>query len=176
VRGLVRAVLLTSPLVPGAAGTALAALQPDPAAQVAAATTAGAADGPGACQGQQALAHLAGLPPTLAVTTIDMGAPLLLATPHSALAAPYHRNNRSLVAAYRLFLAPPQAAVERARALGAGLVVYCASAAEAEVLSTEAPNGLMARLVAGNAPEGLAPLPAPAGSDIRAWRVVPAAP
>jgi hypothetical protein len=179
VRGLVRAVLLASPLVPGAVGTALAAAQPDQAeaAQTAEpAKTASTSAKPGACQGEAALAHLAGLPPTLAVTTIDMGAPLLLATPHSALAAPYHRNNRSLVAAYRLFMATPDEALGQARRLGAGLIVFCASAAEAEVLATEAPHGLMATLATGAQVAGLAPLPAPAGSDIKAWRVLPALP
>jgi hypothetical protein len=160
VRGLVRAVLLASPLMPGAVGTALAAAQPDQAeaAQTAEpAKTASTSAKPGACQGEAALAHLAGLPPTLAVTTIDMGAPLLLATPHSALAT-------------------PDEALGQARRLGAGLIVVCASAAEAEVLATEAPRGLMATLATGAQVAGLAPLPAPAGSDIKAWRVLPALP
>lgn len=180
-RGLVRVILLASPILPGAAGTALSHLQPDPGppaavqtgpAPSAATDAASPASASGHCTGERALSGLAGLPPTLAITTIDAGAPLILATPHRALAAPYHRNNRSLAAAYRFFLASPPEARSLAQQLGAGLVVTCAGAVEAEVLAAEAPDGLMAALVAGRTPDWLVALPAPPGSDIRAWRVV----
>ena len=98
---------------------------------------------------------------------------MLLATPHTVLAAPYHRNNRSLRAAYDIFLASPAEAEGRVRSLGAGLIVFCTRAAEADVLSQHAPGGLMAALEAGRTPGWLAPLPSPQGSDIRAWRVLP---
>jgi hypothetical protein len=173
-RAFLYGALALSPLASGAVGAVLAEqIGAEDAARQAARADAANAGEPGLCTGSAAFAGVAGLAPTLAVTSIDVGAPLILATGHSALAAPYHRNNRSLRAAYDIFLAPPAQAERQVRALGAGLVVTCTRAPEADVLSQRAPQGLMAALEAGRAPAWLAPLPSPAGSDIRAWRVLP---
>lgn len=175
--------LALSPLPSGAVGAVLASqLEADHSQAHAAGAqgpdaatpaTAQAAALPGQCTGTEAFSSLTSLTPMLAVTSIDVGAPMLLATPHTVLAAPYHRNNRSLRAAYDIFLAPPAQAEAKVRALGAGLIVTCTGAAEVDVLAQRAPGGLMAVLEAGRVPGWLAPLPSPQGSDIRAWRVLP---
>jgi hypothetical protein len=183
-RAMILAGLLITPLWPGVAGAMLsrfgAASQPEaasgalPSRETGRPQTSGsgpAMEGP-RCTGEDAFAAVADVAPALAVTTVDTGAPLLLATHHSALAAPYHRNNASILAAYRVWMAPAGEARRRAASLGADLLVFCDGAPEVAVLSERAPAGLIADLSRGQVPDWLRPLPAAAGSDIKAFMVV----
>ncbi len=111
-----------------------------------------------ACRMQTALAPLAALPPGLVFAPIDDGSHLLVATPHSVLAAPYHRNqdgNRRVIEA---FLAAPDAAAALVRGSGARYVVICPGEVEISLLAGQAPDGLGGRLLAGGIPAWLRPV------------------
>ena len=68
-----------------------------------------------ACLKTENYAPLARLPAGLVAADIDFGPFLLALTPHSVLAAPYHRLSKGIIAAHTAFVAPPDVD----RALGA---------------------------------------------------------
>jgi hypothetical protein len=124
------------------------------------------------CYTQNAFATLAQQPKGIVVAPIDMGARLLLTTHHSAMAAPYHRNNIGNLAAYRIFLSSPDAARAQLRQLGASYVAVCVRSAENQILANRAPQGLMAQIKSGRPPSWLKALPRAAQSDIQAYQII----
>jgi hypothetical protein len=80
-------------------------------------------------------------------------------TPHSVLAAPYHRDNHGNRAALDAFLAEPRAAREILRADHVTYVATCSGLTETAALAARAPDGLAAALVSGAIPDWLRTLP-----------------
>jgi hypothetical protein len=78
-----------------------------------------------ACQLPASFAELAAMPPTRIMTPIDLGAHMLLETPHEVVAAPYHRNEAGVRDAFAFFNQPIAEAREIATERGIGLVVIC---------------------------------------------------
>jgi hypothetical protein len=68
---------------------------------------------------------LAELPPGLVLADINLGSHLVALTPHSVLAAPYHRMDRGILQASAMLTAPNEAAEGWARAAGVRYVVNC---------------------------------------------------
>lgn len=123
------------------------------------------------CYTKASFAGLSGKEPGLVVAPIDMGARILLTTPHRVAAAPYHRNNAGNLAAYNIFLAPSTDAQTLATGLGARYLAICKRSAENSILSKKSPKGLMADLKAGRVPDWLIPIPVAKGSDVRAYEI-----
>ena len=92
---------------------------------------------------------------------IDDGAHILVHTPHSVVAAPYHRDQQGNRTAMDAFLAGPEDAESIVRATGAGYVALCPAESGIELLTREAPHGLAAALVQGSVPAWLQPVPLP---------------
>ena len=116
---------------------------------------------PAACFDPASFTALAALRPGLVLSTIDPGSALLAYTPHTVLAAPYHRNTYG----NRLSILALAAPVEEARALmagaGVGYLALCRASNEtAETVATH-PDSLSAALMAGRVPDWLIPLGAP---------------
>ena len=65
-------------------------------------------DGPGTCRLPSDYAPLARLPRGLVLGFIDAGPFILMETPHSVLAAPYHRNLKGNTAMFDVFLGRPE--------------------------------------------------------------------
>ncbi len=112
-----------------------------------------------ACLASAAFAPLAELPPGVVLAPIDAGSHLLALTPHSVLAAPYHRDNRGNRAALDAFLSEPQAARQILRANHVAYIMTCPGMNETAALAARAPRGLAAALVHGTIPEWLKGLP-----------------
>ena len=113
------------------------------------------ADGPGTCRRAADYAPLASLPRGLVVGFIDAGPFILMETPHSALAAPYHRNIKGNAAMFDVFLAPPQEAVARMSSLGVDYIAFCPGSPERYTYAAAAPDGLAAALGRGEVPDSL---------------------
>jgi hypothetical protein len=156
--------LVLNPIIPGFVGAKIGELYEPKDTRV---KTGGGAG----CYTQRAFVALSKAKPGLVLAPIDMGARLLLTTKHKVLAAPYHRNNVGNLAAYRLFMAKPEAAERQVRAMGISYVAICARSAENNILSREAPDGLMATLKSGKPPAWLEPIPKTKGSDVHAFIV-----
>jgi hypothetical protein len=120
---------------------------------------AATSDGTAACLTPKALAPLAALPPGLVVAPIDSGSHLLSDTPHSVIAAPYHRNSLGNRRVIEMLLASPDAAEQSVRASGAHYVMLCPSMHAVEGLKGRGPHGLAAMLADGNHPDWLEPVP-----------------
>jgi hypothetical protein len=126
-----------------------------------------------ACLEASALAPLASLAPARIAAPIDLGAHLLAFTPHSVLAAPYHRDNHGDRIVVDAFLASPAQAERLLRDAGVDLVLWCAGGATASALETRAPAGLAAALAHGEAPAFLTQIPLPE-TPVRVFALRPA--
>jgi hypothetical protein len=123
------------------------------------------------CSTTSSIAALAALPKGLTIAPIDMGARILLTTPHSVIAAPYHRNNAGNLTSYETFLAPQAVARDRVKKMGAQYLAICEKSAEVGNLSAKSPKGLMADLKSGKIPDWLEALPNPKGSNVRVYKI-----
>ena len=91
-------------------------------------------------------------------------------TPHSVLAAPYHRNVKGNAAMLNLFLGPPSEAKARLAALGVDYVAFCPGAPERHNYAAAAPEGLVAALARGEVPDFLERIPLD-GTNLAVYRV-----
>jgi hypothetical protein len=156
--------LVVNPIIPGIVGTAVVEFfEPKEKRFV--------TGGGETCANTPYFKALLDVKPSLVVAPIDMGARIMMSTPHKVLAAPYHRNNKGNLAAYQIFLMSQADAKLRTQSLGAGYVAICKRSAEVSILSREAPRGLMADLEAGRIPSWLKPLPTPKGSSVLVYQV-----
>ncbi|MEJ0050753.1 MAG: hypothetical protein WDN02_06035 [Methylovirgula sp.] len=112
-----------------------------------------------ACLASSAFVPLAQLPPGLIAGPIDAGSHILALTPHSVLAAPYHRDNHGNRVALDAFLAAPAQAQSILRADNVRYVVNCSGFGEMKALAKRAPNSLAMHIVANTPPAWLAPFP-----------------
>lgn len=117
------------------------------------------------CGEAASLRPLAGLPRTTVLAPIDLGAAILLHTPHAIVAAPYHREARGLEASLAAFAGSEQDMRRQIEATGAGIVALCRSWTGGD------PEGFAHALASGAARPWLAPIPT-GGGDLAAWRVV----
>ena len=125
-----------------------------------------------ACLAPQSFAALTALPAGATVAPIDSGAFLLVHTGLSVFAAPYHRDNDGNRFALEMLLAAPDRAVAGLAAYGVTYLMVCPDLGESRRLAERAPSGLIAALLAGRVPPGLAPL-AIAATPYRVYRVDP---
>lgn len=107
------------------------------------------------CLTSSAFAPLAQLPPGLIAGPIDAGSHLLAFTPHSVLAAPYHRDNDGNRTLLEAMLAPPEEARAILAAHHVTYVMICAGLGETKVLAARAPQGLAAALNNNHVPAWL---------------------
>ncbi len=124
------------------------------------------------CLMPEAFAELAVLPPERVMTPIDLGAHLLLFTPHHVVAAPYHRNEQGVLDAFRFFNGP----IEEARAIldarGVTLVVTCPAMPEMGGLGISAPDSFVKLAPADALPGWLVDQSLP-GAPLRVYAVLP---
>lgn len=126
------------------------------------------------CPTLSALRPIAKQTPGVVYTFVDLGPRLIAMTPHKAIAGPYHRNGDAILDVFHVFRGTPETALPIIRAHHADYVLICINSPEATNHRRFAPNGLYARLEKGLAPEWLTPVPLPADSPYRMWRVAPA--
>jgi hypothetical protein len=112
------------------------------------------------CLSSDAFTSLALLPPGLILAPINAGSHLLAFTPHSVLAAPYHRNNHGNVIALEALRAPADEARAIVIASGATYVAVCEDFGETTSLDKPQRQTLASDLAEGHVPVWLTPVPA----------------
>jgi hypothetical protein len=120
------------------------------------------------------VSRLAVLPPGLVVSNIDLGPHIVATTSHRVVAAPYHRLDKGILAAHAILNARADDGAKELAALGVDYVVLCAETGKA-VLDPGAggvSESLRARLRRGESVSYLQEIPLPAGTPIKAWRVL----
>jgi hypothetical protein len=124
-----------------------------------------------ACFRTASYRSLAKLPPGLMVADIDYGPFLLALTPHSVLAAPYHRLSAGIVEAHRIFASPPEAAHRIVTQTHAAYVAVCGPRAPSDLSEDQRKASLWGQIQAGRIPDWLAAEPASRGTPFRIYRV-----
>ena len=110
------------------------------------------------CRATANYAPLRDLEPGLIVTDISYGPFLLALTPHSVMAAPYHRLSAGIVTAHRALAEPPEQARGILLEANATYVLICGPRPPDGLLEPERSRSLWGRLQAGTVPDWLEPL------------------
>lgn len=124
------------------------------------------------CPTLAALKPVARVPRGQVLTFVDLGPRLIAVTHHDAVAGPYHRNGRDIIDVMRAFRGSPDEAKATAERRRMDYVLICPGLSESTVYASAAPNGFYAQLARGQVPAWLSPVPLPANSPYRMWRVV----
>ena len=106
------------------------------------------------------------------LTFVDLGPRLITVTPHDAITGPYHRNAAQIIDVMRAWRGDADNARRTALRYRIDYVLICPNLSESTIYRSEAPRGFYVQLMRGKAPEWLAPVPLPADSPYRMWRVV----
>lgn len=123
------------------------------------------------CDLAKAAPALNGLPGPLVIAAhVDSGPELLFRTRHRVLSAPYHRNGDGILAVHRIFAAADEKeAHEKARAAGADVLILCPAERARWVRVSGTASPFAARLLDGEVPLWLAPVP-DGGSGLKIYR------
>jgi hypothetical protein len=127
----------------------------------------------GICNRSADYAALAAQSPATVLAISNIGASVLLYTPHRVFAGPYHRNTSGNLLALDAFMGTP----EQTRALihdnRIGIVAICRGNSETSLLASLAPTGFLAAFVHGNPPDWLERLPQAKDEPLEIYRVRP---
>jgi hypothetical protein len=114
---------------------------------------------------------LAALPAgRMAINDLEWAPYALAWTPHSVLAAPYHRLSASIVLSHRIFAAPPDTARRLAAQAGVTYIALCGQRGTAGLSRAEREASLLVSLQSGRAPGWLQPV-LEQTEGFRVWRV-----
>ncbi|HEV2748249.1 MAG TPA: AcrB/AcrD/AcrF family protein [Allosphingosinicella sp.] len=124
------------------------------------------------CPTLAALRPVAQVPKGYVLTFVDLGPRLVTVTHHDAVAGPYHRNQAAILDVMKSFRGSPDFARSVIERRGIDYVLICPGLSESTVHAQQAPDGFYVRLSQGRTPGWLEPVPLPAGSPYRMWRVL----
>ncbi len=102
---------------------------------------------------------------------IDLGSHVLLETPHSVVAAPYHRNEAGILDTFRFFNGALDEANAIADARGIDYVVTCPALPEMNGIDLGVEDTLLRRLASGDLPDWLEDVPT--AGPLRVLKVTP---
>jgi hypothetical protein len=111
-------------------------------------------------------------PAGMVLTFVDLGPRLITVTHHDAITGPYHRNARQIIDVMHAWRGTEANALATVRRYRVDYVLICPNLSESTLYRAEAPGGFYAQLLGGKVPAWLAPVPLPANSPYRMWRVV----
>ncbi|MDB5507131.1 MAG: Oligosaccharyl transferase [Devosia sp.] len=122
------------------------------------------------CLMPAAFETLAALPPGRVMGFIDLGSHLLAFTPHSVVAAPYHRNIAGVRDTFDFFNGPIAAARDILVRRGVNYVVICPAMPEMRGLADAAPDAFVRLHALGALPSWLEEI-SPPGAPLTLYRV-----
>ncbi|ARR53933.1 hypothetical protein HY78_11100 [Rhizorhabdus wittichii DC-6] len=112
---------------------------------------------------------LARLPRSTILTGLDLTPRLLIATPHSYAGSGHHRDPQAIRRVILAFTQPPEVARRIMATHGMAYLLIDPTGTETNLYAGVSRDGLAARLLRGEAPEWLEPVPLE-GSTLRLWR------
>lgn len=124
-----------------------------------------------ACFKSESYAALARLPRGMIAADIDYGAHILALTPHTVVAAPYHRLSAGIVAAHEILASAPDQSQRVAARLNVRYIVTCGRASPNGLADASRDASLWAKLQAGDVPPWLARIEL-SGTPFGVYRVV----
>lgn len=124
-----------------------------------------------ACNFAALAPQIAAMPRATILSGLDIGPTLLVTSQHTVVATAHHRASAAMRDLILAFLGPDYGARQIMARRGATLVVICPTGSESRVYRKLAPDGFMAHLVKGRAPDWLEPVPVDTKSGVKVWRV-----
>ncbi len=126
-----------------------------------------ASTAPADCRATASLAPLAKLPAGRIAAPIDMGPAILALSPHTVLAAPYHRLDRGIIDNHALLTGSPDGGLRIALRWKLDYVVACTAGSGGNGRT----DTLLAALAAGRPPFWLRALPLEGSTPLKVYRV-----
>ncbi|HEX8578992.1 MAG TPA: AcrB/AcrD/AcrF family protein [Allosphingosinicella sp.] len=123
------------------------------------------------CPTMAALRPIALQPKGYVLTHVDLGPRLIAVTHHDAIAGPYHRNDDDIVDTMKAFRGTAEEARQTVMKRRIDYVLICPNLSETTIYASQAKNGFYVQLARGQVPAWLEPVPLPAKSPYRMWRV-----
>ena len=111
------------------------------------------------------------VPPGLVMAPLFYGPTVLMLSAHDVVGGPYHRNGQAILDTVNVTHKPSDEARKIIDARGVDYVAACAASLESAVAVNRGPDGLIADVLAGKAPEWLEPVPPEEATALRLWRV-----
>lgn len=129
----------------------------------------------GRCRSQPALAALDELPPATIFTMVDLGPRLIAMTHHSAIAGPYHRNEKAILDIHHAMDGTPENFRAIAAAHGATYLLVCPGFPEGTIYQQRSAKGFYARMMRDETFPFLSPvkLNFPTVLPFQLYRIVP---
>jgi hypothetical protein len=124
-----------------------------------------------ACFKTESYAALARLAPGIVAADIDYGSFLLALTPHTVLAAPYHRLSAGIITVHEAFSSPPEQARRMLARHRVDYVMICKSRSSARAAAAPAAASLWEQLHAGAVPDWLKAVPVTKEQAITVYRL-----
>jgi hypothetical protein len=124
------------------------------------------------CPSMAALAPINEQPQGTVFTFIDLGPRLIVATHHSAIGGPYHRNDKAIADVMKSFRGDAGEAHRIITEYRSDYLLVCPDMSTATIFMSEARNGFYGQLVDGKVPAWLRPVPLPKDSPFKMWKVV----
>ncbi len=125
---------------------------------------------PADCRAVATITPLAELPPGRMAAPIDMGPAILALTPHTVLAAPYHRLDRGIIDNHTLFTGSPDEGLRIALRWKLKYVTVC-PVGSGRNGKNRTQNTLYAALATGHPPFWLRPVPVKGTTPLKVYRV-----
>lgn len=125
----------------------------------------------GRCPTLWAMGPVARQRPGMVLTFVDLGPRLITVTPHNAITGPYHRNAAQIIDVMHAWRGDADNARRTVDLYRVDYVLICPNMSESTLYSTEARQGFYVQLLRGKVPNWLTPVPLPAASPFRMWRV-----
>ena len=125
----------------------------------------------GSCVRYTVLKALDRYPAQTIFTFVDLGPRLITVTHHDAIAGPYHRNGDAILDVQHAFGGSADQAHAIIRRHGATMLMLCPNHSESTNYRARNPGGFYDQLAHGEVPAWLTPLPLPANSPLRLFKV-----
>jgi hypothetical protein len=124
------------------------------------------------CVTADSVATFARMPRGLVLASFNEAPALLRFTPHSVIAANYHRNQRGMIAAIRIGMDKPQDALTRLEVANIRYILVCDGDPLAARIAADHPDGLFAALSRNDIPGYLEEVAGTSAAGIRVYEVI----
>lgn len=111
-------------------------------------------------------------PKGIVLTFVDLGPRLITVTHHDSIVGPYHRNGQQIADVMNFWRGSADQAHQLAAKYHANYVLSCPNSSTTTIFESETPKGFYVQLERGKVPAWLTPIPLPADSPYRMWKIV----